>query len=62
MSRTKTVAWDDVHEELGAERGLNRHGDEEMVMVAPHGPSHRPSAKATICVIENDHESLQAKK
>jgi hypothetical protein len=26
-----------------------------MVMVAPHGPSHCPAAKAAVRVIENDH-------
>jgi hypothetical protein len=26
-------------------------------MVAPHGPNHRPAAKATVCVIQNDHGS-----
>jgi hypothetical protein len=28
-----------------------------MVMVAPHSPSHRPAAKATVGVIQNDHRS-----
>lgn len=62
MSPTKTFARDDVYQQLTTERRLNRHRHEHMAMVALHGPSHRPATKATVCVVQNDHEHLQAKQ